>query len=91
MATTADLTATAHYSDDSTTDVTTDADWSSSDEGVATVSAAGVVTAVGAGTTTVTASYQGQSGTSAITVTEPEPELDSLSVAPSTADLETEA
>ena len=90
MATTANLTATAHYSDDSTDDVTSDASWSSSDEAVATVSSSGLVSAVAAGTATVTASYQGQTGTSDITVTEPEPELESLSVAPPSAGLETE-
>jgi len=43
--------------------------WSSSASGVATVSASGLVTAVAAGSTTITATSEGQSGTSVITVT----------------------
>ena len=42
--------------------------WSTSDAGVATVSSAGLVTAVGAGTATITAISEGRSGTAAITV-----------------------
>lgn len=42
--------------------------WSSSDPGVATVDASGVVTAVSDGTTEITASAGGAAGTSAITV-----------------------
>ena len=43
--------------------------WSSGAPGVATVSASGVVTAVGVGTATITATSEGKSGTSVITVT----------------------
>ena len=43
--------------------------WSSSDPTTATVSASGLVTGVGLGTTTITATSEGKSGTSAITVT----------------------
>ena len=43
--------------------------WSSSATGVATVSAAGLVTAVAAGSATITATSEGKSGTSVITVT----------------------
>jgi hypothetical protein len=42
--------------------------WSSSNPSVATVSAAGVVTGVAAGTTTITASSGGRSGSTAVTV-----------------------
>lgn len=62
------LAATATYSDASTADVTAEASWSSSDETKATVSA-GFVTGVAAGASTVTASYQGQTDTCAVTVT----------------------
>lgn len=62
------LTATAAYDDATTVDVTADASWSSSDTAVATVSA-GFVTGVAPGTATVTASYSGQTDTSAVTVT----------------------
>ncbi len=47
--------------------------WISSDQSVATVSSAGLVTAVGAGTATVTAASEGKSATAGITVTIPEP------------------
>ena len=43
--------------------------WASSDATKATVSASGLVTAVAAGSTTITATSEGKSGTSAITVT----------------------
>jgi hypothetical protein len=69
-----ELTATATYSDDSEADVTTDVEWSSSDEDVATVDADGVVTAVGEGEATITAELDGETATAAITVTEaPDP------------------
>ena len=42
--------------------------WSSSNEAVATISSAGVLTAVAAGNTTITATSEGKSGTAAITV-----------------------
>src|SRR5205809_649327 len=43
--------------------------WSSGNTAVATVSASGLVTGVGAGAATITAASEGQSGTAAITVT----------------------
>jgi uncharacterized protein YjdB len=42
--------------------------WSSSSSGVATVSATGMVTAVAAGATTITATSEGKSGTAAVTI-----------------------
>jgi len=59
--------------------------WSSSDAAVAVVSAAGVVTAVAAGSATIMASSEGKSATAAVTVT-PVP-VASVSVAPATATL----
>lgn len=50
-------------------EVTTSATYASSDTGVATVSSAGLVTGAAAGTATITATYQGVSGRSVITVT----------------------
>jgi len=63
------LTATAFYSNNSSGNVTNSASWSSSATGVATVSNAGVVTAVGSGTATITASFGGQSGNATVSVT----------------------
>jgi CubicO group peptidase (beta-lactamase class C family) len=55
--------------------------WASSAANVATVSATGVVTAVGAGTATITATSEGQSGTAALTVTPPPVATVSVSLA----------
>lgn len=62
------LTATATFDDASTSDVTASTLWASSDPTVATVSA-GFVTGVDPGSATVTATYNGQSDTCAVTVT----------------------
>lgn len=48
----------------------TDVSWTSSNESVATVSSAGVVTGVSAGTATITATAGGKTATCAVTVTE---------------------
>jgi hypothetical protein len=66
---TSTLTVTATLSDESTSDVTADATYSSSDEAVATVAADGTVTAVAEGTATITVSYQGKSTTVGVTIT----------------------
>jgi len=57
--------------------------WTSSNPGVATVSSSGVVTAVAPGTTTVTATSEGKSGASTVTVV-PIP-VGSVAVDPTTA------
>ena len=62
------LAATATYDDASTADVTAECSWSSSDPTKATVTA-GFVTGIAAGAATVTASYDGQTDTCAVTVT----------------------
>ncbi|WP_406157779.1 Ig-like domain-containing protein [Streptomyces canus] len=62
------LAATATYSDATTADVTASATWTTSDATKATVSA-GFVTGIAAGSATVTATYQGQTDTCAVTVT----------------------
>jgi len=62
--------------------------WTSSNTGVATVSATGVVTGVAPGNATITATSEGKSGTSAITVTAPAPApVASVTVAPATLPL----
>jgi len=79
--TTAQLTA---ITEDSVGNVLTGrtVSWGSSNTGVATVSPSGLVTAVALGTATITASSEGKSGTSAITVYIP---VASVTVAPPTA------
>lgn len=58
------LAATATYSDGSTALVDEGAVWASSDETVATVSAAGVVSAVGAGDVEISVTFEGESAAS---------------------------
>jgi hypothetical protein len=65
---TVQLTATATLSDGTTQNVTATATWLSSNSGFATVSAGGLVTAVGSGTVTITATYQGKAGTATVPI-----------------------
>lgn len=88
----AQLKVTAAYSDESEKDVTKDAEYSAADTGIASVSNTGKVTAVGAGETKVTVSYEGKTYEVSVKVTdEPttpvEPELTSISVLPNSVDL----
>ena len=83
------FTATGHYSDGSTQNVTTQATWTSSSTTVATiVSTTGVATGVTAGgPMTITATLSGISGTASLTVTAPPPPptpptLQSITVTP---------
>jgi len=73
---TAQFTASGTYGSSShlsTRDITSSVTWTSSNTGVATISASGLVTAVAAGTTTITASATGYKGpltaTATVTVT----------------------
>jgi len=63
------FTAIASFSDGSTQDVTTKAAWLSSNTAIMTVSPAGIVTGVAAGSATLTATFQSVSGNNALTVT----------------------
>jgi alpha-tubulin suppressor-like RCC1 family protein len=65
------LTATAEYSDGSTQDITNSAVWTIADQSIASVSSNGQLTARSAGSTTVTASFNGQSATMAATINMP--------------------
>src|SRR5579872_3137833 len=81
------FTATGHYSDGSSQNVTTQAAWSSSSSSVATVvSNTGVATGVTAGgPVTITASLSGINGTAPLTVSAPPPPtLQTITVAPGT-------
>lgn len=68
--------------------------WSSSDEMVATISTSGLATAVNAGSTTITATADGVSGTATLRVTEPPPPpppppvVDRVTVSPSSPSIE---
>ena len=85
MASTQPLTATVTLSSGDTRDVTSETAWASDDDSVATVSADGVVTAVAVGSATVTGTYQGFTGTCAVSVTDP---AESMAVSPATASLD---
>jgi Bacterial Ig-like domain (group 2) len=63
------LTATATYSDNSQANVTPTATWTVANTAVATVTSAGLVTAAASGSTKITASLNGISGTASLTVT----------------------
>jgi hypothetical protein len=65
---TAQFTATATMSNGTSQTVTTQATWQSSNTSVATVSSTGLVTAVGAGSADIRATYQSVSGSAAVTV-----------------------
>ncbi len=66
--TTVQMTATARNSAGTSITAPSAATWSSSNQGTATVSTSGLVTAVANGTTTITATIAGISGTRGITV-----------------------
>lgn len=80
-------TATANYSDGTTADVTTKCTWATASTAIANVSngsgSQGLVTAVAVGSTNLTCSLGGVTGTASITVTAPTVETISISpVAP---------
>ena len=83
VSSTQQFTATAHYSDGSTKDVTQSAAWSSSDTSAATVSnsagSQGMAEMVGEGSTNISASMTLAQGSTSITVTNP---LTSMDVTP---------
>ena len=81
------FTATASYSDGSTQNVTNQATWSSSDPAVITVTGAGTgIAGQQAGTSQITALYEGQSGASRVTVTGPaQRTITGISVSPAAA------
>ena len=87
--TTQQFTATGVYTDASTQDLTTEVTWASSDEAVATVSNAddskGLATAVGLGSTTVSATSGDVTGDTTLTVTDAT--LVSIEVTPADASI----
>jgi hypothetical protein len=67
--TTRQFSATGTYSDYTTQDLTASVAWSSSDTGVAAISASGLATSLAAGQTTISATAGSVSGSTALTVT----------------------
>jgi hypothetical protein len=72
-ATTYQMTARADLSDGTSRDVTTQSKWETSNASIATVSAAGVVTAIGSGQVEVRATFQNVTGSATLTVNAPAP------------------
>jgi trimeric autotransporter adhesin len=62
------FTATGNFSDGSTENLTTQVSWASSSVNVANIDARGLANAAGTGTTTITASMNGVTGTTVLTV-----------------------
>jgi uncharacterized protein YjdB len=81
------FTATASYSDGTTSNVTSSgATWSSSAPSIATINASGLAAAVAAGQTTLTATYQGKSQSATLSATTAT--VTSVSVSPTSANLQ---
>ena len=78
---TALLIATATFSDNSTQTVTTQATWSTSDASIATVSSVGLATFIKSGAVNLQATYQGMSGTLAVSVAQTAPTVTVTSIA----------
>lgn len=76
------FTATGAYSDGTFQDLTATASWSSATTTVATIAAGGKATAVGAGSTTITATSGSKFGTAALTVSPASVTLVSIAVTP---------
>jgi sugar lactone lactonase YvrE len=74
------FTATGTFSDNSTQNLTSTATWASATTSVATINAAGLATAVNTGTSTISATQTGISGSTVLTVTAPV--LASIAVTP---------
>src|SRR5215471_9335891 len=70
---TSQLTAVATLSSGMNSDVTAQAAWQSSNPIVASVSATGLVTALGFGTSAITATYQGNSVSASLLIPPPPP------------------
>ena len=76
------FTATGHYSDGSSKDVTSSVQWSSSDSSIASVSASGMATAVAFGVVTVTAQSGSLQATATLNVSSAGANLTSIAIAP---------
>ena len=89
MGSTQQFTATAKYSDGSTANVSSTASWAVGSSAIAAISSSGLVTGKASGSTSVTASLSGMTGTASlevqtVTVTKT---LKSIAVTPSTVSL----
>ncbi len=62
------FTATGTYSDSSTQNLTAQATWASTDAAAATIAAGGLATTLATGTTTISATFDGVTGSTTLTV-----------------------
>lgn len=69
LTSTLQFTATGTYSDGTTQNITASATWGSTSNAVASISAGGLATSNGGGTTTITATLSGVTGSTVYTVT----------------------
>jgi hypothetical protein len=84
------FTAAGYYDDGGTADLTSQAEWTSSDEGVATISDSGLATAIADGTASITATQDGiTSNVATLNVTSTPLILESIAVEPTDGTLET--
>ena len=79
------FTATGHYSDGTSKDLTSSAQWSSSDSNVASVSGTGMATAVAFGVVTVTAQSGSLQATATVNVSSAGTNLTAISISPAGA------
>ena len=85
------FTATGHYSDNSTQDLTAQVTWSSSNTLTASISASGQATGLIPGNVIISALYNTTTGTASFTVSVPPTTLQSITVSPTTASIITGA
>jgi phospholipase C len=76
------FTATGTFSDNSQQDLTGLATWASSNANVASIGTTGLATAIVAGVSTVSATFQSITGQTKLTVSNPAPGLQSITVSP---------
>ena len=88
MGATQQFSATAKYSDNTTADVSPTANWNVATQTVATINSRGLATGVAPGSSAITASFSGISGTATLTVQNPTKTLTSVSVSPASANVE---
>jgi uncharacterized protein YjdB len=81
------FSATGTFSDGSSQDVTASAIWTDASGKVAKITSSGVATALAAGSTTITATMGGLSGSASITVSAPAKTLTAIAVTPATASI----
>jgi len=81
------FTATGIFSDGSQQDLTSTATWASSNQNVASINATGLGTALALGSTTIGATFNEINGGTTLTVINPPPVLESITVSPASTSI----